>query len=157
MITKVFSVLIWCMFWELFLLMPIWRVRWWTILYCQSYPDALLNKLVLKHLLSKFVNVIKVKVHTLIANLSCRDLSKQYWCPVNGAKISIFYLSLEAQSSYNFILKHNKNRFVSNLHSKQISLPVFFYFKLIICLLDFLWRVTYFIIKFSAINARVDA
>ena len=53
MITNTFSVLIWCMFWVFFLLMPIWRVRWWTILYCQSYPDALLNRMVLKHLLFK--------------------------------------------------------------------------------------------------------
>ena len=31
---------------------------------CQSYPDALFNRLVLKRQLFKFANVIKVKIHT---------------------------------------------------------------------------------------------
>ena len=43
---------------------------YWTILHCQSYRDALFYRLVLKRLLLKFANVIKVRVHTLIANLS---------------------------------------------------------------------------------------
>ena len=59
-----------------------------------------------------------------------RDLSKQFWCLVDGTNnsnllIEFFKLNLH---KILFILKH-----IGNLHSEYISLLGFFYFKLFIC------------------------
>ena len=117
MITNISSVLIWCIFWILFLLMPISRVRWWTILYYQSYPDALFNRLVLKHLLLKSVDVIKVKVHTNCKFIMQGFIQEILMSCKRHKNLNLLFESLSS-IFINFILKHKKNRSMSNLHSK---------------------------------------
>ena len=56
------------------------------------------------HLIHSIVNFI----HDCLTSCRMRDLSKQFWCKVDGTKNLISQLSFQTQSSYNSILKHIK-------------------------------------------------